>query len=78
MSELKQITEERAEKLIKQGVACLFDYPSCCIYGFHETKPHCPAKLKEKVLLATDDGNYLVRREEMALPIKEGLCFGVD
>ena len=80
MSKIKQVTEEQAEELIKQGIACLFNYSSCFIHGFNEAKQNCPAKLKKKVLLATDDGNYLVRRDEMALPkdIKEGISFGVD
>jgi len=72
---MKKITEKQADKLIKRGIAQMFNAPESMTIGFFDAKK---GSKKDIVLIITDDGYFtrpykdLVRgKDEIFVGFKE-------
>ena len=66
------ISQEEADKLLKEGIASFFDLPSCSCGGYFEAKQ---GARNDSILVITDEGNFIRAREDL-VKSKDGIFVG--
>ena len=66
------ISQEEADKLLKEGIAAFFDLLSCSWSGYFEVKQEAR---NDSILVITDEGNFIKARRDL-VKSRDGVFVG--